>query len=1026
MECVTNAIHHHSLTQPNKLALAWVNQKGIISEQMNYRELSLSINQMSTFLINSTPLRCGDKALLLFTKGIDFIVMFLACLQSGIIPIPLKHPHNIKKFSTILTIINECQPQCILSSDPMDTSELCSVPWIKYKDECSNHCVQRPEKYPEIAFLQYTSGSISAPKGVMVSHENLLHNLELIGLYLTNKSSKHIIASWLPHYHDMGLIGAYLASLYHGYTGYYMAPTTFMTNPNAFIQLISDTKATQIQCPNAAYEFMVSQWDGRTVDLSSLNNIVNAAEPVHSATLDKFYETFKSMGLRKEALRPTYGLAEATLFVTQANTPVWLAKDKKISCGFCPDIEIRIVDPQTQIPCDDGTEGEIWLHSPSNALGYYNKPELTEEIFNAKIPGSTKNYLKTGDLGFIEQQQLYITGRIKEIIICNGINIYPQDIEYTVEQFPGIQPHGCVAVSWEGQHETQIVIIAEVTNTHCLPDMEALTQFILQHHNISLFDLVLCSRYTLPKTTSGKMKRLTCKQLYKEHSITAWKQLKDSLCMNHLVKQDPVQNHKTLYELGVTSLILTQLHGQLIQKISPEYRDQVLVSRLYSMQWSEYQDILNSESIKERDRLIANWLKRFKQDSKNTHHQIKNDARLNCTVEPSILPACTKNAIHHCLLTGSTGFIGAYLCFNLLKMTNYQLVLLVNAADEPTGLSRVLKNLDQYGLLERCQVMGLEQRVSILCGNLAKDHLGLEPCNWQNLAETIDSIYHNGAITHYLSRYEVLKPSNVDGTNTMIQLAATHHLKYIHYISTTLIFGWTPKRLLVEDTRNTAFKYVDFGYAESKWVAEQLIWQSEKLGIPIQIYRPAMVTASSENQYTDKDIVARTLVYLLNHQVAIDIPNQISFMPVDQTAEDIIAISLQEHPKHKVYHLAAEYANLPMICRYFSEHYHYSFNYMSLSEFNNHLQQHATEKDLIYPLVSFFNTHYKKIEKMNKKRYCRNNYLEAKKLFQGEQTTAQFHETLDFIMRYLQNNQLIHPASKTPLINKKPAGKKID
>ncbi|MBL7480115.1 thioester reductase domain-containing protein [Legionella bononiensis] len=1015
MECITDAIHHHSITKPNQTALAWVNQKGIITESMNYRELSKSVNQTSAFLSNKMSLRSGDKAILLFTKGTDFIVTFLACVQSGIIPIPLKHPHNTKKFSTLLTIINECQPQCIISSEPLDTSELCSVPWIKYPGENTSDSFQRPDNYPDIAFLQFTSGSISAPKGVMVSHDNLIHNLKLIGFYLTNKPSDQVVASWLPHYHDMGLIGAYLASLYHGSTGYYMAPTTFMTNPNAFLQLISDTKATLIQCPNAAYEFMVSQWDKREVDLSSLDNVINAAEPIHCATLEKFYETFQSKGLRKEALKPTYGLAEATLFVTQANTPVWKADDRKVSCGYCPDIDIQIVDPHTRIVCKEGTEGEIWLHSKSNALGYYNKPDLTEEVFNAKIIGCSKNYLKTGDLGFMKDQQLYITGRIKEIMICNGVNIYPHDIEYTVEQFPEIQPHGCVAVSWEDHFETKIVIIAEVKNKNRLPDMDALVQFILQNHDIPLHDLVLCSRYSLPKTTSGKIKRLACKQLYKEQSITALKQLNGNLRITHFIQEDPGQNHKTFYELGVDSLTITHLHVQLTQKISPKYCNELLASRLYSMRLSEYQNILNATSIKEQNRLIANWLKRFKNDSKTTSHHIKNDARLHCSIEPSILPVCPKKNIHHILLTGSTGFIGAYLCFNLLKMTNYQLVLLVNAADKQTGLSRVLNNLKHYGLLDRCQAMGLEQRISILCGNLAMDHFGLDASSWQTLAQTVDSIYHNGAVTHYLSRYEDLKPSNVDGTKTIIQLATTHRLKYIHYISTTLIFGWTPTKLLVEDTRNTAFKYVDFGYAESKWVAEQLIWQSEELGVPIQIYRPAMVTASSENQYTDKDIVARSLVYLLNHRVAITLPNQISFMPVDETAEDIIAISLLEHPKHKVYHLAAEYANLPMICRYITEQYHYSFNSMSLAEFNEHLQQHATEQDLIYPLVSFFNNHYKKIAKMDNKRYCRNNYLEAKKLIRAEPYSTPLHKTLDFIMNYLQNNKLIQPATAIPL-----------
>lgn len=267
MELVTDVIHSHANTKSDQLALAWVNQKGEITETLTYKDLSSSINKISAYLSQSIALNPGDKAVLLFLNGIDFIQTFLACLQIGVIPIPLKHPRNKNKFSPLLPIIDECQPRCILSSDILETDEICLTPWVKIDKGYERIDFQKPKTYSELAFLQFTSGSISSPKGVMISHENLIHNLKLIGTYLTNKPHDQITASWLPHYHDMGLIGAYLANLYHGNPGYYMAPTSFMTNPNGFIQLISDVRATVIQCPNAAYEFMVSQWDNRDVNL---------------------------------------------------------------------------------------------------------------------------------------------------------------------------------------------------------------------------------------------------------------------------------------------------------------------------------------------------------------------------------------------------------------------------------------------------------------------------------------------------------------------------------------------------------------------------------------------------------------------------------------------------------------------------------------------------------------------------------------------------------------------------------------
>lgn len=1006
MELLTDTIHKHAITKPKHLALAWINQKGEVSKKATYKELSTWINQMSSHLSHTTSLQSGDKAALLYPTGFDFILVFLACMQMGVISVPLKYPNHPQKFLKLLPILNECEPNYLLSTRPLEVGTLSKVPWVKTTIMGNNETFRKANSLPDIAFLQYTSGSTGNPKGVMVAHDNLLHNLKLMYTYLMHNNQNVIIVSWLPHYHDMGLIGSYLTTLYYGCTGYYMAPTTFMVNPNLFLQVISDVKATSIQCPNTAYEYMCANWDGRVLDISALKTAINAAEPVHPATLEKFYQTFKKSGLNKTALLPTYGLAEATLFVSAANIPTHASYQNPVPYGRFPEIDIRIVEPTLLTELNENQEGEIWLHSLCNARGYYRKKELTEATFKAKISGCDKEYLRTGDLGFMRGRELYITGRIKELIIINGANIYPQDIEYTVLQFNGIQPHGCVAFAIEENLATQVVIVAEVIESDHLPNINVLYQYILQYHDIPLFDLILCPRYTLPKTTSGKLKRLECKEAFINKNLSILKRWRVHRPYDLLDDVD-TDHSKTFSELGFDSLSIAHLYHQLSQRVAPKYKKDLLITRLYAMQKHEYLKIVNAKSCRDQEMIILSWLNRAKKNTENCNKQIRNDAHLKWPKTLNLKSQCRKAEIKNILLTGSTGFLGAYLLYELLKKTECHLYLLVRAKDEASGLSRVIHNLRTYHLLDALQLIPINHRITIVCGDLAQINLGLEDNTWMQLAEHIDCIYHNGAITHYLSSYQDLRSTNVLGTQTIIQLAMTTRLKYIHYISTTLIFGFTPVKYLVEDQRNSRFKHVHFGYAESKWVAEQLIWHADRFSVPIQIYRPAMVTASSQGQYTKEDIVARSLTYFLNHGVALNIPNQISFMPVDKVAHDIVLISLCQDPKHKVYHIASSYANLPMICRYLTETYQFQFQYLSLADFNQHLLNFASVKDLIYPLVSFFNAHYHRIDKMRHKRYGRKNYLDALTVVNSPAKSFTLEETIDFMMQFFYKTKLI-------------------
>lgn len=1030
MISIIDKIRQHSQTKRDQDALTWVNDAGKIEESLSYHELMVKVDQVTHYLQQQTKITEGDIVALLFPPGLDFILVFLACMQLGVIPVPLKIPTNEKHLISILPILYDCQPKFLIGPHTMVRHKDFPFAWLSYQRplrdaprfQQKERCVEIHKAHDEeihtqsLAFLQYTSGATGHPKGVVVSHQNLIHNFTVMGKYLSVVNTD-ILISWLPHYHDMGLIGAYLGTLYFGLSGYYMAPSSFILNPNAFLQLVSDNKATIIQCPNSSYDWMVEQWDGRNLDLSSLRIASNGAEPVRLNTLEKFYQTFKNCGLEKSAIKPTYGLAEATLFVTQANNPEWISHHGHVACGTSDDIDIRIVNPDTHTECQYGEEGEIWLHSMSNTLGYYKNPQLTQEIFHAKIKNDThpRPYLKTRDLGYIKDNQLFVTGRIKDIIIINGVNIYPQDIEHTVESFPGIIKNSSAAFAWQQRGKTKIVILAEV-NKNKIPSINDLTRFILKHHPIPLFDIVLCKRGSLAKTTSGKIRRDACKQLYKENNLTSVCQMIKTWGVIEFILNTYQSNRtETFYELGLDSLTMASLMCELEKYLPKKMKKVLAIHQLYQMQVHEFIAIVTNKTKLECQNALNTWRERIQQIEQGLLNVISSDAELGIAKSPSIKPCCKKSEIKHVLLTGCTGFIGAYLLLHLLKMTNFHIHVLVLANNEHDAYQRIVQNLKKYGLLQEAENYQLKNRIAIYCGDLRKKNLGLLADDWKHLSEVIDSIYHNGAAINYLASYEELKPANVDGTRTIISLALTSRLKYLHYVSTTFIFGWTSSSYINENSCNRPFKHVDFGYAQSKWVAEQLVWEAQGLGVPIQIYRPAWVTASSNAQYNEEDIIARTLVYMINHQVAPYVINQISLMPVDKVASDIVTLSQLPNPKVSAYHLTAKYANIPLITAYISKKYGYQFSKLSLAKFNQHLQANAKPKDILYPLVPFFNIHYPKITKMSDKIYSRTNYLAALTTNNSQPQEYSYQEMTDFIMQFLQQQHLISAISKRNL-----------
>ncbi|HEY0680639.1 MAG TPA: fatty acyl-AMP ligase [Chitinophagaceae bacterium] len=550
--------------QPNRLAYRFLTDGENKEDVFSYEELDQRARSIGAMLQISA--NAGDRVLLLLPPGLDFIAAFFGCLYAGVIAVPAYPPHPArleKMLPVIHGIIENAQPSVSLMSaslrDAIMNSEIGRVGFKDVKllvpqNEDLSHLQQKWQK-PEIAendiaFLQYTSGSTSKPRGVMVSHANLLHNLGLIEKSFGQSSESHAVI-WLPPYHDMGLVGGILQPLYTGYPVTLLPHLMFLQQPLRWLQAIDRYRATTSGGPNFAYDLCVRKIrpeQRKLLDLSCWEVAFNGAEQVYHRTLQAFADYFAPTGFRRESFLPCYGLAEATLLVTggpKARLPVisycessMLQQNKVITSqietdetralvGCGQDIfhqNIKIVDAESGTPCLPGQVGEIWLSGPSVTRGYWNNVRETEATFGARLANSGEGpFLRSGDLGFIQEGELFITGRLKNMIISAGNNHYPNDIEKTIESaHHAIRPAGCAAFSINHAATEQLIVIVEIEQK---PDVtaeeirKAIRNAVSLNHDLSVSDIRLTGAGRIPRTLSGKIKHYLCKSDYMAGNI---------------------------------------------------------------------------------------------------------------------------------------------------------------------------------------------------------------------------------------------------------------------------------------------------------------------------------------------------------------------------------------------------------------------------------------------------------------------------------------------------------------------------
>jgi acyl-CoA synthetase (AMP-forming)/AMP-acid ligase II len=559
---LTAVLARKAAVHGNRQAFVFLPEREGTRPTLTFAELDRRARGLAARLL--TLANPGDRAVLLFPPGLDFVVAFLACLAARIVAVPLMLPRRGGARDASAAILDDCTPKLALASSDVFTARPDLIDRLRSDLPCvvvdsTAEPAAPASPLPDVgradlALLQYTSGSTSAPKGVMVTHGNLLANFEMIRLVMKT-SSRSTCVNWVPLYHDMGLMMGVMQPVYVGALSVLMAPPAFMMRPLSWLRAISEFRAEVSSAPNFAFDLCAQRArpeELEGVDLSCWKVALNGAEPVHPDTIARFTRSFTAYGFDARTMYPGYGLAEATLLVSGGTrgdgvTTRWISRSglrggfasqaqdpsdarELVSCGHAmPGEQLAVVDPDDLCLVPPGVVGEILVKGSNAAAGYWHDPVMTSAIFRARIRDASDEqcWLRTGDLGFLDEfGALFVTGRIKDLIIIRGVNHYPQDIEQTMQgSHPALRRHGGAALSVLDEHNVEsLVLVQEIDRAHRHGfDAGEITQYIRRAvasaHGIAAHDIVLIAPATLPKTTSGKVQRSLTRRLWTEGGL---------------------------------------------------------------------------------------------------------------------------------------------------------------------------------------------------------------------------------------------------------------------------------------------------------------------------------------------------------------------------------------------------------------------------------------------------------------------------------------------------------------------------
>jgi thioester reductase-like protein len=1069
---------------PEKLLYSFLDVNGDSIESYTYASFLERVQAIAGHLRKDGRFASGERVLLAYPPGLEMICAFFGCVRAGLIPVPV-YPPSSRGFQSALYkmvhIARDCQAAAILTSreyhaslrtnlarsgvsaSGVDVDYISGLPWIVTEDfvnVIAGQPVVEPSELSHILFLQYTSGSTMDPKGVIVTHENILSTAELV---IDHESS--VVVSWLPQYHDMGLIGTYLYPALRGGTVYGFASMDFIQRPILWFDAMSKYKATATAAPNFAYDYCLragrlAKESLEACDLSSLRVLMCAAEPVKPDTFTRFLEAFEPYGLNAEAFYVAYGLAENTLAVSVGGRNIVSVNKRALSLGKArlitevseidgatkivscgkplPGLDLKIVDPEGHFALEEGRIGEIWLAGSGKCQGYWNNPELTLRQFRARIVDDTPyddGYLRTGDTGFLHEGELYVCGRIKDMIILRGQNYYPHDIESVVEKSSGLIRHNCVAAfQIQEDSEPALAIVAEVKSPRSLPDARKIAAAVRSYLNVEVAVICLIAPRAIPRTSSGKIMRHKAKQMWLDGEFTVLSDFSREKEAGHSASEVEVhstfselkarynlsgQESYNLVEAGLDSLDLVVFMHELKELLKDKGAEmlarqvdigviqRVSVADLFGL--AEQLESAPEEALEQ----LRHSLAAFREEQSAAEKAMMSSDR-KLVFEPATpLPVPEVPMPREVLLTGGTGFIGPFLMKSLLEQTSAKIHVLVRASDDDQGRQRLKAAMESMGPCEAELMEMFEARVVPVCGDLGQPMLGLSQATWDGFAQSIDTVFHNGATVNYLFNYDTMRDANVLGTNEVLRLAFEGRAKEFNYVSTTFIFGWAVKSVLLETDMNKDMELLDFGYSQTKWVAEQLVFDARSKGLSTRVFRPALVSPSVAGGGNNFDIAVRLVAFMVNHGIGVDTLNQVSFVPADIVANNIVAISTTPGTANKTFNVVRDdYSNMMDITGLITQLTGRQFEAFALPDFIPELIRRCRKEDLLFPLLDFLVGSVDNISAMEFKRYDNSTYQEARDASVWGKSDPTLEETVSGILKFMHRKGIISVAPR--------------
>ncbi len=940
-----------------------------------------------------------DRVIVPSLQTAEDFIGFFGCMYAGVPFILLPPPVDANKTLRMRAAIESAEPALILTHRivnhvlgglPALAAQLGRTPsdFLDLDAVSTDAASYRPVELESdaVAYIQYSSGSTSAPKGVVISHGNVLANVEAGLRVIENNPPSRTYLLWAPVFHNVGLITA-LSTVVAGMECVWMKPMDFMAKPVRWFERITHHRADYTFASNSAVNYCTRAIRPDSIaglDLSSLVSLGNGSEPIDMDTLYAFTNAFGGIGFRLDMFNPGYGLAEATSMASASTSGPVVRHVDSTALGRDRFVEVSpdhpkakeivavgrlawgnhalIVDPETGALCPEGTIGELWLRGPSNALGYWRNEEETVQTFRATHPQAEGTYLRTGDLAALRDAHLFITGRAKELIIINGHNFYSTDLQQTIKkEVPELKLVPFFTFSVAQDKREKVISVAEavgIAPTELRRLADAVVAAIARTWEFSPDDILFVAEGSLPRTDTGKVQLLKLRQQYIDGKLQPVFSLKGDGAAERVVIAPRTATEAEVATLFTRLLGRTEplsvddnffLHGgdslasaELMAALEVQYGVEIPI-KLFLGQPT----IAGVAQIIDAARGGASVaeMKREKAD-------LRAEVVLDAAIRPSPgAPPARRNDPEAVLLTGGTGFVGAYLIRELIARTRAQIYCLVRAADAAAAGERLRRNAEHYGIWNDAW----SSRLVPIAGDLGKPRLGLTTAAFDELARSVDAVYHGGALLNFMYPYAALKDVNVKGTEECLRLASLHRAKAFHHISTFSVFD-NPSYYTSEAQEDDALDHPDgyfVGYIDSKWVAEKLVHVARSRGLSCTIYRPGEVSGDVVSGVWNEDAVVRNIVATIQLRAMPDVAVRFRITPVDYVARAIVALSLLPESEGRAFNLVNQDAKSFRELAGFAREYGYPVALLRLPEWKERLFA-ADPSNALKPLEPLF------------------------------------------------------------------------